>query len=406
MKPSALPVVALLALAAFAACGESSSSDDDNGAAGGAGCAKDEDCAEPLPKCSQAGECVDDGWCDVDADCRGDYGFCATFFHMCGPCLTDADCPSETPVCVPGWEYGLYCAPCRRGDSSTCAAGTICTPDLLPTGGGQCEAPNCPSAPEGKPCIACINEHADVCLGDGGECEGAHAALDACTAAQIVPEECFDEADAFDACLSGCEAALALCASGEGAACVSDDDCAAPTSKCTQAGKCVYEYQCDTDADCRDGIALCDTYGFCQPCLEDADCPSQTPVCVSGYEHDFYCTECRSGDSSPCPHGTWCRPDPVGNGGTCELPNCATAPAGNACIACINANAGACLAESGECEGAHAELDACYAMEMTVGCQTGTVPSRRSCTPETCFDEADAFDACLLGCNVALALCE
>ena len=230
MKPSVVPVLALLALVAFAACGESSSSDHDNGAAGSATCASDEDCAGLLPKCSEAGECMGEGWCDTDADCRGDLKFCVTSYHTCMPCRTDAHCPSETPACVPGWEYGLYCAECRGGDSSTCPSGTTCTRGDAGWEEVRCEAPNCLAAPEGKPCIACINEHADACLGDGDECEGAHAALDACYATEIpgwtsgdcptglvpsllgcTPEACFDEADAFDACLLGCDAANALC---------------------------------------------------------------------------------------------------------------------------------------------------------------------------------------------------
>jgi hypothetical protein len=229
MKASAFPALTLLTLVVFAACGGSSSSDDDNGAAGGADCASHDDCADPLPKCTLAGECVDEGYCDTDADCRGDFKFCDTF-HRCEPCRTDADCPSEAPACVPGWEFGVYCAACRGGDSSTCPAGAVCTPDFSETGGGRCEPPNCASAPDEKPCVACFNEQADVCLGDGDECEGAHGALEACYATEIpgwmsgdcptglvpslrgcTPEACFDEADAFDACLLGCDAALALC---------------------------------------------------------------------------------------------------------------------------------------------------------------------------------------------------
>jgi hypothetical protein len=237
MKASVLPVLALLAFVAFAACGGSSSSEDDLDAAGGAECASDEDCGEVLPKCSQAGKCVDVGWCDTDADCPEESRFCDTVFHQCGPCRTDADCPTETPVCAPSWEYGFYCAECRIGQPSACPSGTICTPHFFfETGGGQCEAPNCASAPGAKPCVACINEHAAVCLGEGDECEGVHLALEACYAAEspgwmsgdcptgllwsvlgCTPAACFDEAYAFDGCLLGCAAANALCdASGEG----------------------------------------------------------------------------------------------------------------------------------------------------------------------------------------------
>ena len=231
MKPSVFPVLALLALVAFAACGESSSSGDDDGAAGGAGCATDEDCAGQVPKCSQAGECVPEGWCETDADCRGDLGFCNTFTRICGSCRTDADCPSETPACVPAWEYyELYCAACRGGDSSTCPAGTWCASVLIQGGGGRCEASNCDADPEGTLCLACINGSVGPCLDDGGECSAVLTTLRACYVAEIpgwmisdcstgvvpslrdcTPEACFDEAEAMDACLLGCDAVNTVC---------------------------------------------------------------------------------------------------------------------------------------------------------------------------------------------------
>jgi hypothetical protein len=216
----------------FVACGKSSSSDDGGGAGasgGGSDCATDADCADPTPKCTEAGECVYENRCDTDADCRGDYKFCDTLGN-CEPCRADADCPSETPVCVPGWEFGVYCAVCRGGDSSTCPAGTWCTTDFLPSGGGRCEPAACAAQPSGKPCAACINENAEACLVDGGACEGAHASLDACYADALpgwapddcptgvipairgcTPEACFDEAEAFDACMLACDAVTTLC---------------------------------------------------------------------------------------------------------------------------------------------------------------------------------------------------
>lgn len=219
-------------LGAFVACGESSSSDDGGGAGaagGGAECASDTQCPVETPKCSLAGECVGENWCDTDADCRGDYKFCDTL-HACEPCRTDADCPSETPVCVPGWEFGVYCAECRPGDSSVCPDGTVCAPMFTETSGGTCKPPNCATEPDASACTACVNENSAVCLEDGGACEGAHAELDACHATEVpgfssgdcptgvvpairgcTPEACFDEAEALEACLYACDAVTAAC---------------------------------------------------------------------------------------------------------------------------------------------------------------------------------------------------
>jgi hypothetical protein len=223
MKSTLWPAL-IVVLTVFVACGESSDPDGDD--TGDSGCATDADCSEPAPKCTESGRCVSERACEVDADCRGDFKFCDTF-GQCEPCRADADCPSETPVCVPGWEFGVYCAECRPGDSSTCSSDTWCVPQFTEYSGGNCSASNCAADPAGKPCVACINENAGPCLEDGGECEGAHAELDLCYAMELdgescpsgtvpairgcTPEACFDEAEAFEACLLGCEAANAIC---------------------------------------------------------------------------------------------------------------------------------------------------------------------------------------------------
>jgi hypothetical protein len=225
---------ALLALASVVACGESTSSDD-GGGAGSAGdgttCASDAECSVGTPKCSEIGVCIGQNSCETDADCRGDYKFCDTF-HMCEPCRADADCPSETPVCVPGWEFGVYCAVCRNGDSSTCPAGTWCTPMFVATagGGGTCEGSNCTADPNGSACLACVNETAPDCTGTGDECADVLATLEACCVAEdptwtndycptgvvpsirgCIPETCFDEAERVDACLLGCPTVTTRC---------------------------------------------------------------------------------------------------------------------------------------------------------------------------------------------------
>ena len=198
--------------------------------ADGADCANDAECSADAPKCTQAGKCAPNYFCDMDADCRGAYKFCHTF-HRCEPCRVDADCPSETPVCAPGWESGVGCSACRVGDSSTCPAGTYCTGFLEYFGlGGTCEVANCALGSASKSCLACVNENARECLGDGDECTGVLATLKACYAAEVpgwtegdcptgivpslrgcTPQACSDEADAMDACLLRCSIVTERC---------------------------------------------------------------------------------------------------------------------------------------------------------------------------------------------------
>ncbi|HVR20582.1 MAG TPA: hypothetical protein VMS65_12820 [Polyangiaceae bacterium] len=192
--------------------------------------------------------------------------------------------------------------------------------------------------------------------------------------------------------------------------CVTDAECPAELPKCTQAGDCVSENRCDTDADCRGDYKFCDTFHNCEPCRSDSDCPSETPVCVPGWEFGVYCAVCRGGDSSTCPDGTWCTSVLVtGGGGSCEASNCGAEPEGPACLACVNESAGLCLADGGECSPVLTTFHACYAAEipgwMIHDCPTGVVPSIRGCTPQACFDEAEAMDACLLGCDAVQMVC-
>jgi hypothetical protein len=82
---------------------------------------------------------------------------------------------------------------------------------------------------------------------------------------------------------------------------------------------------------------------------------------------------------------------------------------GNACTACLNEHADPCLNARGDCSDPYVTLQDCYAAEVpgwtTEDCPVDQVPSIRGCTPEACFDEADALDACIRSCAVALFSC-
>jgi hypothetical protein len=196
-----------------------------------------------------------------------------------------------------------------------------------------------------------------------------------------------------------------------GPECASDADCTAvDATKCTESGRCVYENACEIDADCRGDYKFCDLLGQCEPCRSDSDCPSETPVCVPGWEFGVWCAECRPGDSSHCPDGTWCTPifTPQ-SGGSCQVSDCGQTPMGNACVACVNENATGCFGSAGECTSELSTLRACHVSEVPgwtpADCSTGIVPSVRGCTPPACVDEAEAVEACILGCNAATGMC-
>lgn len=218
-----------LALATASACGESVSygtNDPDASIPAESTCATDADCSGDTPKCTQSGKCVWSGACDVDADCRdANNAFCHPYMWNCAQCRDDTDCPSDEPVCARGWEYGVYCAECRYGDSTTCPAETWCTPHFpVNGGGGLCKAPDCASDPSGQACLACQNENYAGCDGDDAECAQVLEALRACNLAAdptwderncsilvvpslrpCSPQVCTDEAAAVDACLTDCE---------------------------------------------------------------------------------------------------------------------------------------------------------------------------------------------------------
>jgi hypothetical protein len=89
---------------------------------------------------------------------------------------------------------------------------------------------DCQNDRKGEGCTACINEHAQLCYGASGACTSTLNELSACLAASFgdaaagacpidripasrgcVPSSCQDRAQALDACLYDCQAALSAC---------------------------------------------------------------------------------------------------------------------------------------------------------------------------------------------------
>jgi hypothetical protein len=69
----------------------------------------------------------------------------------------------------------------------------------------------------------------------------------------------------------------------------------------------------------------------------------------------------------------------------------------------VNEAGGACTVAGGPCDAALATLRACYQSAIPGftddQCPIGVVPAYRGCTPASCQDPADAFDACVFGCG-------
>lgn len=198
----------------------------------GSGCVRASDCDKGL-SCSVAGQCLEPGQCNADGDCsEPGRGHCEQVFHTCQPCASDSDCSPDAPVCAPHWESGLYCAPCRIGNSSSCPAGSWCVNALGGPGasssGGTCEPADCEHDLMGTGCTACINEHSSLCYGADGACQATLATLracindhgenaDQCPITQVpslrgcVPEACNELTKSLDSCLYACEPALSAC---------------------------------------------------------------------------------------------------------------------------------------------------------------------------------------------------
>lgn len=197
--------------------------------------------------------------------------------------------------------------------------------------------------------------------------------------------------------------------------CANDSDCSADTPKCSVLGDCIQSWACGTDEDCDESTPFChESFSACQPCRIDSDCPTTTPTCAPNWEFSsVHCAQCRVGDSSTCPAGTWCTSQPIaevdGVAGTCEAPDCGNNPAGHACSSCRRENYTGCDGD-GECGGVLAALRSCYVATdpawSEASCPVLTVPSSSACSPNACADEAASVDECLVLCEYVRTRCE
>lgn len=169
---------------------------------------------------------------------------------------------------------------------------------------------------------------------------------------------------------------------------------------------------CATSSQCGTGL-FCSGTGRCiRSCSVDADCPmADYPVCLPFWEGGTYCGECRVGDSSTCPSGSFCinSTGPNVSRNHCVVADCEHDRQGVGCTACLNEQAELCLGADSACQPAADDLGACLEDYPNEYGPCSSVPNqihaRPACLSDVCTELANALDTCLYTCDAALAAC-
>lgn len=190
------------------------------------------------------------------------------------------------------------------------------------------------------------------------------------------------------------------------APCAHDSECP-DFMKCNRYGACVSMSWCETDDDCPPTLPGCLAYPGCSICSSNAHCPADLPFCVSGWEGGSFCAECVVGDfAAACPDGTWCTPVSVWGeiGGNCRSADCSAEPSSMPCVACKFENSAPCFDAGSECHDEHQAFCDCL---DAAGFTCPSPVTEKSVNPAipSCFDAADALEACVLGCAAAASPC-
>jgi hypothetical protein len=225
--------------------------------------------------------------CDV-ADGFACYGVSptdATAFCTLFGCEFDTDCPGT-------W----WCARVNQGPNVTSSATTV----------GITRAVCLPR----EYCAPCQRDHDCAPASDGTP---QHCVADAKGNGHCTPACATDNNCALDATCQNWES---VCTPSQGAACKSDDDCAAVSGvlQHCNAGRCAAE--CAADSDCaavdgggaatcqwarvctpRAGVCLGDG-SFCSPCRSDADCKDGDCISALPYSTERFCSV--KSTSVPC----------------------------------------------------------------------------------------------------------
>merc|ERR1719162_2808466 len=230
-------------------------------------CTSDDDCAllqscdTSMGYCTSSIECSDDSDCpsELGAICNNDTGVCTD--ENLDPCTSSAGCASDY-VC---YENSLACVPACTSDSD-CALielyGATCASN------GECQY-ECSTDDD-----CALSSFANTCDADTtGLCYHSCSTDDDCT--DGLTNTCFD-AGVTSSCIFSC-VDDADCSELTGAVCRNNTAFSIPVDTC------VLEVECEIDADCDDGITnTCFDTGFTSICIstctDDSDCDFGLPI--------------------------------------------------------------------------------------------------------------------------------
>ncbi len=222
----------------------------------------------------------------------------------CIPCLTDAQCPANTPACQPNG----FCGECSAANTTQCQGGTpVCNTNV-----GQCvECISNGQCSGNKP--ICVNNVCVACAGDNGSGDPAQCP----TSTQPVCQTQGPTTGSCTQCSADnanlCVAPRPVCLPNVGTCgCANDADCGGATSGqiCTGTpGVCVPGCRPAGGNTCPNGqnceVPPGGTTGICkQPCADG--CVGATPVCNTTADQ---CVQCVNGtDCTTNPNGPLCNP--------------------------------------------------------------------------------------------------
>lgn len=239
-----------------------------------------------VPECTlEENDWVDPAFCDYVymlpfGTCEGvtcdEDQICNPITDSCVDCITDKECPEETPFCT------------NRGECIECEDDEDCEE-------GECKSDECKDSPCGDCEFKCREE--TICpecvtsedCGDDEVC--CNQLCDDAFKYKCV--ECYNK-DHCDG--DPCDMNTYTCIDGGG--CQNDDACSGSTPACdTETGECV-ACTAENDTVCADKDKVCEPESHqCVECLTGDDCSAGAPVCKSAEESRPYtCVQCTSDD--------------------------------------------------------------------------------------------------------------
>ncbi len=229
-------------------------------------CLSDVQCPANTPACQPNGFC---GQCSTmnTSQCNGNTPVCNTNVGQCVECTSSAQCSGNEPVCVEN-----VCAPCSAnngsGDPAQCPSGTapVCQTQG-PTSGSctQCGPGELNLCSPTRP--ICLPEVGSCGCVNDADCGGATSGLICSGTPGVCVPGC--RAAGGNACPQGQTCTIANGAQTGTCTQPCVDGCAGATPQCnTTTNQCV---QCLTSADCQGGLLCNPTTNVCVECIPAVD---------------------------------------------------------------------------------------------------------------------------------------